>query len=82
MRSISQRELRNDSGAVMRAVRAGETLTVTVRGVPIATLAPVGSDPGPRIARPARTILDPAAVERVRIAQTTTELLDDLRGDR
>lgn len=41
-RTITQRELRNDSGAVLRAVQAGETLTVTRNGTPVAELRPVG----------------------------------------
>jgi prevent-host-death family protein len=42
MRTITQRELRNDSGAVLRAVQAGETVTVTRNGTPVAELRPVG----------------------------------------
>ena len=40
-RQISQRELRNDSAAVLREVQAGRTLIVTRNGVPIAELRPV-----------------------------------------
>lgn len=40
-RTITQRELRNDSGAVLRAVQAGETLTVTRNGTPVAEMRPV-----------------------------------------
>ncbi len=40
MPTISQRELRNDSGEVMRRVLAGESFTVTRRGVPVADLVP------------------------------------------
>lgn len=38
--TISQRELRNDSGAIMRRVEAGERFTVTRNGVPVADLMP------------------------------------------
>jgi prevent-host-death family protein len=41
-RTITQRELRNESGAVLRAVQAGETVTVTRNGTPVAELRPVG----------------------------------------
>ena len=41
MRAISQRELRNDSGAVLREVQAGETVTVTRNGTPVAELRPL-----------------------------------------
>ena len=37
---ISQRELRNESGAIMRRIEAGEHFTVTRNGVPVAELTP------------------------------------------
>jgi prevent-host-death family protein len=40
-RSITQRELRNDSAAVLREVEAGETLIVTRNGTPVAELRPI-----------------------------------------
>lgn len=40
-RTISQRELRNDSGAIMRAIEAGESFIVTRNGVPLAELTPL-----------------------------------------
>ncbi len=40
-KSISQRELRNDSGAVLRRVQAGQTLVVTRNGTPVAELRPL-----------------------------------------
>jgi prevent-host-death family protein len=40
-KTITQRELRNDSGAVLREVQAGRTLIVTRNGVPVAELRPV-----------------------------------------
>lgn len=40
-REISQRELRNESGDVMRALDAGESFTVTRNGVPVGELVPV-----------------------------------------
>lgn len=38
--TISQRELRNDSGEIMRRVERGERFTVTRNGVPVADLLP------------------------------------------
>jgi prevent-host-death family protein len=38
---IAQKELRNNVGAVLRRAEAGETLTVTVAGRPVAELGPV-----------------------------------------
>jgi prevent-host-death family protein len=40
-RSITQRELRNDSGNVMRALDGGESFLVTRNGVPVGELTPV-----------------------------------------
>lgn len=40
MTEISQRQLRNDSGEVLRRVEAGEVLVVTRRGIPVADLVP------------------------------------------
>ena len=40
-RRISQRELRNDSGRIMRALDKGQSFVVTRNGVPIAELVPL-----------------------------------------
>lgn len=40
-KTITQRELRNDSAAVLREVQAGETLIVTRNGTPVAELRPI-----------------------------------------
>ncbi|GAA4704198.1 type II toxin-antitoxin system Phd/YefM family antitoxin [Phytohabitans rumicis] len=40
-REISQRELRNDSGAIMRGVERGESFTITRNGTPIGRLIPL-----------------------------------------
>ena len=40
-RTITQRELRNDSAAVLRDVQAGQLLIVTRNGVPVAELQPL-----------------------------------------
>ncbi len=41
MTTIPQKELRNQVGEVLRRVEAGETLTITVAGRPVAELSPV-----------------------------------------
>lgn len=51
--SIPQKELRNQVGAVLRRVEAGESLTVTVAGRPVAQLSPTSPHrwvSGPRLA--------------------------------
>jgi antitoxin (DNA-binding transcriptional repressor) of toxin-antitoxin stability system len=40
-RRISQRQLRNESGRIMRALDKGEAFTVTRNGVPVGELIPV-----------------------------------------
>ena len=40
-REISQRELRNESGEIMRAVDRGESFVVTRNGVPVAEVTPL-----------------------------------------
>jgi prevent-host-death family protein len=40
-RRITQRELRNESGRIMRALDRGEAFTVTRNGVPVGELVPV-----------------------------------------
>jgi prevent-host-death family protein len=41
IREVTQRELRNDSGEIMRALDSGESFVVTRRGVPVGQLTPV-----------------------------------------
>ena len=40
-REITQRELRNESGKIMRDLDAGERFIVTRRGVPVGELSPL-----------------------------------------
>lgn len=40
-REITQRELRNESGDIMRQLDQGETFVVTRNGVPVGQLVPV-----------------------------------------
>ena len=41
MREITQRELRNDSGEIMRALDQGESFVVTRNGTPVGQLIPL-----------------------------------------
>jgi len=41
VRTITQRELRNDSGAILRDVQAGQVILITRNGVPVAELRPL-----------------------------------------
>lgn len=40
-REITQRELRNDSGEIMRELDRGESFVVTRNGVPVGELSPI-----------------------------------------
>lgn len=39
--TVASRELRNDTAGVLRRVQAGEQVTITVNGQPVAVLMPV-----------------------------------------
>lgn len=41
MDSVSSRELKNRTAAILRRVRAGERVTVTNRGRPVAVIVPI-----------------------------------------
>lgn len=55
-RVITQRELRNESAAVLREVEAGRTFVLTRNGTPVAELRPIQ----PRRFVPRATIADAA----------------------
>ncbi len=57
-KTITRRDLRNDSSAVLREVQAGQTLIVTGNGRPVAELGPLQ----PRQYVP-RTVIAAAAAE-------------------
>ena len=82
VRTISQRELRNENAEIVRGVEAGESFTVTRRGVPVALLVPLTTKTDLRCDRPAKERPRYTARRRVQGASPTAELLDDLRGGR
>ena len=82
MKTISQRELRNDNAEVIRGVEQGETYTVTRRGVPVARVVPLNDATDLRCDRPAKKRFRYSKQERIRISTSTSELMDDLRGGR
>lgn len=82
---VSQREMRNNSGDILRRVAAGETLLVTNRGVPAAVLSPPGINARDRLRAAGRltigTGLDlPALPPPVRPETGTDDLLAEDRG--
>ncbi len=70
-RQITQRELRNDSGRVMRALDRGKSFIVTRNGVPVGELIPLRQ----RVFVPAETALAAfASAPRVRAARFRKDL--------
>ena len=81
--TVSHRELRNNSGAVLHSVEAGESYTVTSRGKPVARIVPVTeATPDLPLHRQAATHGGFRSLRRHTIATSSAETLDDLRGDR
>lgn len=80
MRTISQREMRNDSGRVLRDVEAGQTFVVTRRGSPVARIVPLSE--GPLAHRSARRPPRFSVADLVPIDTPTADLLDELRAER
>jgi prevent-host-death family protein len=79
-RTITQRELRNDSGRVLREVQAGQVLVVTRNGTPVAELRPVP----PRRFVPRSVIADAAhrspRVDAARFRADVDAVLDQSLG--
>jgi prevent-host-death family protein len=85
MRSITQRELRNDNAEVIRAVEAGESFLVTKNGKTVAVLRPAsGADlaPGLPLGRAARRHVHYADRPRIHAAMSSEQILDELRDER
>lgn len=81
MKTISQRELRNESGEIMRGLRRGESYRVTSRGVPIGMLGPIdASELDELTLRPGAGLM--SFPEGVRVGERTDDVLAELRGDR
>lgn len=83
--SLSQRELRNESGRVLRAVAEGQSFVLTNRGVPVGRIVPLdGPAPALPIVRPAKRLGGWAALkpEQTESDRTMTEILGELREDR
>jgi prevent-host-death family protein len=82
VKTISQRELRNDNAEIMRGVEAGEEYTVTRRGVPVARLVPATPGSDLRCDRPAKHRPSYVGRKRALADETSEQILDDLRGNR
>lgn len=68
---VASRDLRNDTAGVLRRVEAGEEVTITVNGRPVAQLVPVQQ-------QRRRWIPRDELVRRLRTSQADPALRDDL----
>jgi prevent-host-death family protein len=88
MRTISHRELRNNSSEILRDVPAGEIIEVTNNGEVSAVLVPPSFTPYERLlatgkARlPVDSSIDLRRIPRVRSSLRTADIIADVRGDR
>ena len=82
VKTVSHRELRNSSGAVLKSVAAGESYTVTNDGSPVARLVPIDAPVSElRCARRTKLRGGFATLARYSIAESSADTLDDLRAD-
>lgn len=86
MDSVTHREMRNNSGDILRRVEAGESLQVTNNGRPAALIIPVGGGVLDGLlargeARPAVAPLTTLSkIVRAKSPVSARELLEDTRG--
>jgi len=82
---IAQRDLRNNSGDILRRTQAGETFVVTNRGEKVAVLAPIGGAVQPREQRrPVRPARRRGGWGKLHLAKGGAQLQEDidyLRGE-
>jgi prevent-host-death family protein len=84
MADVASRELRNNTRGLLDRVQAGETVTITVDGRPVALLQPVGRRPqwlgrDEFVSRIVEHQADPALAAELRAL--TPETTDDLGLD-
>jgi len=83
---VGVRELKQNPSAVLREVKAGETVTVTEHGHPVAKIVPAGLTPleqaiaAGRVRMPTRSWHDFKAPEPLPDGPSTAEIIADLRG--
>lgn len=82
---LSQRQLRNESGRVLREVSEGRSFVLTNNGVPVGRIVPIDAPaPALPVARPAKRqgAWSALGIKRKTASRSLTEILDDLRDDR
>ena len=89
VRTISHRELRNNSAEVLRAVKAGEAIEVTNHGEVAAVLVPPSLTPYERLVAAGKVReprkdrpVDLRLIRRASVPVSSTEIIADVRGER
>jgi prevent-host-death family protein len=86
MRTVTHREMRNQSGEILRRVADGETVQVTNHGEPAALIVPPGTDPLADLGvrgqmRPARRpVSSLGSIQRRKSATRSDAIVADVRG--
>jgi prevent-host-death family protein len=86
MRTVTHREMRNQSGEILRRVADGETIEVTNHGEAAALIVPPGTDPLDELQargqmRPARRpVSDLRSITRRKSTARSEEIVADVRG--
>lgn len=85
MTTITHREMRNSSAEVLRRVEAGETITVTNHGRPVARLSPITRTVLEELEQLGQVTLETlplASLSRPALKSdvTTAEIIADVRG--
>ncbi len=75
-RRITQRELRNQSGEIMRALDRGESFVVTRNGVPVGELTPLRQRQFVPAAAVVALFAGAPAVDHTQFREDVDELLD------
>lgn len=83
MQTITHRELRNNSAAILHQVQAGQTFEITNNDEPVAILSPISRDRLP-ILRQQGAVREATHVDFRALKRTadvsSQDVLDDLRG--
>jgi prevent-host-death family protein len=75
-REVTQRELRNDSGEIMRELDRGESFVVTRNGVPVGELSPVRRRQFVPTSAVLETFASAASIDPARFRADVDRLLD------
>lgn len=83
MKTITHREMRNNSSEILRQLEAGESFEVTNRGKVVGTLEPRSDDPFRGLpVRRATKRLDLGKIQPIDSDLTSQEILDIVREER